>query len=197
MIDLDGFKAVNDRHGHETGDRVLVAAADALQRALRAEDVLGRLGGEEFLAVLPDTGAVAAARAAERLRAAVAGMARPGAAALRRVLDYRTFSLTDSALERRLLPIARRAGLPKPLTRQIVNGFRVDFYWPYLRLIVETDGLRYHRTPAQQARDRQRDQALTAAGFTVLRFTHAKVAFEPVHVEATLRAVAVRLAASR
>jgi two-component system, cell cycle response regulator len=73
MVDLDGFKAINDRHGHETGDSVLVAAAEALQRALRAEDVLGRLGGEEFLAVLPDTDAVAAARAAERLRAAVAG----------------------------------------------------------------------------------------------------------------------------
>ena len=72
MVDLDGFKAINDRHGHETGDSVLVAAAEALQRALRAEDVLGRLGGEEFLAVLPDTDAAAAGRTAERLRAAVA-----------------------------------------------------------------------------------------------------------------------------
>ena len=72
MIDLDGFKAVNDRHGHEVGDGVLVAAGEALQRALRAEDVIGRLGGEEFLALLPDTDAEAAARAAERLRAAVA-----------------------------------------------------------------------------------------------------------------------------
>jgi two-component system cell cycle response regulator len=72
MVDLDGFKAINDRHGHEVGDHVLVAAAEALQRALRAEDVLGRLGGEEFLALLPDTGAEAAGRAAERLRAAVA-----------------------------------------------------------------------------------------------------------------------------
>jgi two-component system cell cycle response regulator len=72
MIDIDGFKAVNDRHGHEAGDEVLVATAEALQRALRAEDVIGRLGGEEFLALLPDTGPEAAARAAERLRAAVA-----------------------------------------------------------------------------------------------------------------------------
>ena len=72
MIDLDAFKAVNDRHGHETGDAVLVAAAEALARALRAEDVLGRLGGEEFLALLPDTDAEAAARTGERLRAAVA-----------------------------------------------------------------------------------------------------------------------------
>jgi two-component system, cell cycle response regulator len=77
MVDLDGFKAINDRHGHETGDAVLVAAADALQRALRAEDLLGRLGGEEFLAVLPDTAPEAAARAAERLRAAVADSGAP------------------------------------------------------------------------------------------------------------------------
>jgi two-component system cell cycle response regulator len=72
MVDLDGFKAVNDRHGHDAGDAVLVAAAEALQRALRAEDLLGRLGGEEFLAVLPDTAAGPAAVAAERLRKAVA-----------------------------------------------------------------------------------------------------------------------------
>jgi two-component system, cell cycle response regulator len=77
MVDLDGFKSVNDAHGHETGDRVLVAAGEALQRGLRAEDVLGRLGGEEFLALLPDTDAGAAARAAERLRAAVAGAGGP------------------------------------------------------------------------------------------------------------------------
>jgi len=72
MIDLDQFKTVNDRHGHAIGDRVLVAAGKVLKHALRAEDVLGRLGGEEFLALLPDTEAESAARAAERLRVAVA-----------------------------------------------------------------------------------------------------------------------------
>jgi very-short-patch-repair endonuclease len=73
-----------------------------------------------------------------------------------------------------------------------VNGFRVDFYWPALGLVVETDGLRYHRTPSQQAHDRRRDQALAAAGLTTLRFTHAQVAFEPAHVAHTLRAVVAR-----
>jgi len=77
MVDLDEFKAVNDRHGHDVGDAVLVGAGEALQRSLRAEDVLGRLGGEEFLALLPDTDANAAAIAAERLRAAVAGAELP------------------------------------------------------------------------------------------------------------------------
>ncbi len=85
----------------------------------------------------------------------------PGVARLRRVLDRSTFSLTDSELERRFVPLAMRAGLPKPLTQQWLQGFRVDFYWPGLGLVVETDGLRYHRTAAQQARDRLRDQTLT------------------------------------
>lgn len=72
IVDIDRFKDVNDSHGHEAGDRVLVAVGESLARALRAEDVLGRLGGEEFLALLPDTDEEAAARAAERLRSAVA-----------------------------------------------------------------------------------------------------------------------------
>jgi very-short-patch-repair endonuclease len=118
---------------------------------------------------------------------------RPGAAGLRRVLDRRTFVLTDSELERRFLPLVRRARLLRPLTGVRVNGFKVDFYWPELGLVVETDGLRYHRTPAQQAMDRERDQAHTAAGLTPLRFTYAQVAFEPIRVVATLTAVADRL----
>lgn len=128
------------------------------------------------------------------LRAALPGHAgRRGVVALRSVLDSRTFRLTDSALERRFLPIARAAGLPPPRTGQRLEGFKVDFHWPALGLVVETDGLRYHRTPAQQARDRVRDQAHLAAGLTPLRFTHAQVAYEPAHVRATLSAVASRL----
>lgn len=118
---------------------------------------------------------------------------RPGAVTLRKLLDSRTFALTDSQLERRFLPLARAAGLPPPQTRSHVNGFRVDFFWPDLGLVVETDGLRYHRTPSQQARDRLRDQTHAAAGLTALRFTHAQVTREPAHVLETLRAVAQRL----
>jgi very-short-patch-repair endonuclease len=127
----------------------------------------------------------------DKLRAALDG--RRTAARLRKILDRRTFVLTDSALERRFLPIARRAGLPRPQTRTRVNGFKVDFYWSDLGLVVETDGLRYHRTAAQQATDRRRDQAHAAAGLTPLRFTHAQVAYEPAHVRATLAAVAAHL----
>ena len=76
----------------------------------------------------------------------------------------------------------------------MVNGFKVDFYWPELGLVVETDGLRYHRTPAEQARDRLRDQAHTAAGLTPLRFTHEQVRYEPEHVLKILAQTASRLA---
>jgi very-short-patch-repair endonuclease len=127
----------------------------------------------------------------ERLRNELGAMpARPGTGALRMLLDRRTFALTDSELERRFLAIVRAVGLPRPLTQQFVNGFRVDFFWPELKLVVETDSLRYHRTPAQQARDRLRDQAHLAAGFKPLRLTHAQIAFERSYSEATLVAVA-------
>lgn len=119
----------------------------------------------------------------------------PGAPHLRKLLDRRTFRLTDSALERRFLPLARRAGLPIPLTRQFVNGYRVDFYWPDLGLVVESDGLRYHRTAARQSRDARRDQVHAAAGLTALRFTHEQIRYRPAEVEATLCAVAARLGA--
>jgi very-short-patch-repair endonuclease len=130
----------------------------------------------------------------EALREAVdAAAGQPGVGALRKLLDRRTFALTDSELERRFLPLARDAGLPRPETQVHVEGFRVDFYWRDLSLVVETDGLRYHRTPSQQAKDRVRDQALTAAGLTALRFTHAQVRFEPSHVRSILESVKARL----
>ncbi len=134
----------------------------------------------------------------EALRAALHPLPRrPGVATLRRLLDRRTFQLTDSELERLFLPIVRRAGLPLPETGCRVNGFKVDFFWRELGLVVETDGLRYHRTPLQQARDRTRDQAHLAAGLTPLRFTHAQVAFEPDRVALTLGTVGRRLASGR
>jgi very-short-patch-repair endonuclease len=120
----------------------------------------------------------------------------PGVALLRKILDRRTFRLTKEELERRFLPLVRRAGLPVPLTGQFVNEFEVDFYWPDLGLVVETDGLRYHRTPAEQARDRLRDQAHTAAGLTQLRFTHEQVRYEPDYVVRILAQTASRFAIS-
>jgi len=111
----------------------------------------------------------------------------PGVRRLRSLLDRHTFRLSDSDLELLFRPLAAAAGLPQPQTKVIVNGFEVDFFWPKLGLVVETDGLRYHRTAATQARDHLRDQTHTAAGLTPLRFTHGQVKYEPEHVRRVLR----------
>ncbi len=70
-LDLDHFKAVNDAHGHPYGDEVLRGAAQALARCVREGDVAARIGGEEFAAILADADGVAAAEAADRIRAAI------------------------------------------------------------------------------------------------------------------------------
>jgi very-short-patch-repair endonuclease/predicted transcriptional regulator of viral defense system len=110
----------------------------------------------------------------------------PGVKRLRALLDPETFRLSDSDLERRFRPIALAAGLPQPQTKVFVNDFEVDFYWPDLRLVVETDSLRYHRTALKQSRDLLRDQIHTASGLTTLRFTHWQVRYDPHHVTAVL-----------
>ena len=117
-----------------------------------------------------------------------------GVRRLRELLDRATFRLTDSELERRFLRIVRAAGLPPPETQVQLNGRRVDFFWPELGLVVETDGLRYHRTAERQSNDARRDQAHVTAGLTVLRFSHAQVRYERYRVAATLKSVAARLA---
>jgi very-short-patch-repair endonuclease len=149
-----------------------------LERAISQADRLGLTDPDRLLAVLE--------RAPRR----------PGVAILRETLTRHTFRLTDSELERLFIPLAVDAGLPAPLTRQVVNGYRVDFWWPELGLVVETDGLTYHRTPAQQAADRRRDQAHTAAGLTQVRFTHWQVRLDPRHVVRTLARVVRRLASA-
>jgi len=119
---------------------------------------------------------------------------KPGVKRLAALLDKRTFRLSDDELERLFRPIAAAAGVPVELTKVWVNGVEVDFYWPKLDLVVETDGLRYHRTAAAQTRDRVRDQTHTAAGLTQLRFTHWQVKRESAYVRRILARTAARLA---
>jgi len=73
MIDLDHFKAVNDSHGHAAGDEVLVSCAERVRDCLRPCDAFGRIGGEEFAAVIVDCPEAKAAGVAERIRNAIAG----------------------------------------------------------------------------------------------------------------------------
>ncbi|MGC1166292.1 MAG: type IV toxin-antitoxin system AbiEi family antitoxin domain-containing protein [Solirubrobacterales bacterium] len=133
----------------------------------------------------------------EALRAATDDLVRrPGARRLRDLLDTATHALTATELEHRFLPLAIDAGLPLPKTQARRNGHRVDFYWPELGLVVETDSLRYHRTAFKQGEDVRRDNAHTSSGLTTLRFTHGQVCHEPDYVRAELRRMAARLTSS-
>jgi len=78
LLDLDHFKQINDTFGHDRGDAVLSAVGDVLARALRTSDFVGRNGGEEFIALLPDTGVEGALEAAEKLRGAIERLTVPG-----------------------------------------------------------------------------------------------------------------------
>jgi very-short-patch-repair endonuclease len=130
----------------------------------------------------------------ESLRMALDDYAgQPGVRVLRTLLDRQTFRLSDTDLEVIFRPIAMRAGLSTPLTKELVNGFEVDFYWPDLGLVVETDGWRYHRTASAQTRDALRDQTHTAAGLTPLRFSHYQVKYEQRHVRDVLSRTAANL----
>lgn len=68
LFDIDNFKQVNDRYGHAVGDRVIAMLGETCSRHIRSTDLLGRIGGEEFVLLLPDTEIEAAAQVAERLR---------------------------------------------------------------------------------------------------------------------------------
>jgi len=121
LCDLDRFKLVNDTHGHLVGDAVLREGAAALRRCLRTGDLLGRYGGEEFLAVLPQFDLEAARLAAERLRASLEGQvvevgpaaiaitASFGVAALSELRGRATPDLLVSLADRRLYE-AKAAG---------------------------------------------------------------------------------------
>ena len=78
MIDIDHFKRINDTAGHAAGDRVLIAVAGFLARSIRAVDMIGRLGGEEFAILLTDTTADGVRLVAEKIRAGVEGLAIDG-----------------------------------------------------------------------------------------------------------------------
>jgi len=91
-----------------------------------------------------------------------------------------------SHLERLFLALTRKAKLPKPTANHEIAGRRRDFAWPVERLVVETDGYRYHSSRAARRRDNRRDRQLTAVGWRTVRFTYEEVAFEPGVVGAEL-----------
>jgi very-short-patch-repair endonuclease len=156
-------------------DLATVAGPKTVERAINEADKGGVIDPESLRRALGDHAGV------------------PGVRPLRAILDKHTFRLSDSELEVSFRAIAAAAGLAVPLTKQAVNGFEVDFFWPDLGLVVETDGWRYHRTPATQSRDALRDQTHTAAGLTPLRFSHRQVKYEPTRVRGVLERTAANL----
>jgi diguanylate cyclase (GGDEF)-like protein len=98
MLDLDGFKSLNDTRGHHAGDTLLRHAADTIQEACRASDVAGRIGGDEFALLLPETNQFEAAALCERLRAEIETL---GDVSLSwGVAEYPTHGVTTSTLTR-------------------------------------------------------------------------------------------------
>jgi hypothetical protein len=124
---------------------------------------------------------------------------RRGPAVLRTVLaELGQPALTDRELEELFLKLVRDAGLPEPAVNDWITGdgwaYKADFLWRGERLVVETDSRTFHTSPKAFEHDRLRDQRLTLAGFTVVRFTWRQVVREPQSVAATLTAL---LAAGR
>ena len=74
-----------------------------------------------------------------------------------------------------LLQLSDDHQLPEPVANAQVKGFTVDFYWPHKRLTIEADSYTYHSMPSTFESDRERDQLLTLAGYTVIRFTYKQV----------------------
>jgi very-short-patch-repair endonuclease len=79
--------------------------------------------------------------------------------------------LTRSEAERKMLAVLHSAALPKPMANARVGPFKVDFFWPDEKVIVEVDGYAYHADRASFERDRERDATLVARGYVVLRVT--------------------------
>jgi very-short-patch-repair endonuclease len=130
------------------------------------------------------------------LRAAVAAHPRhPGRRPLSTALDAaaRTeLALTLSDLEELFRVLCARRGLSQPAANARLLRWRVDFFWPDQRLVVETDGWGTHKTRAAFEDDRKRDQALVVAGYRVVRFTYRQVVDTPDDVGAALARLLAR-----
>ena len=99
----------------------------------------------------------------------------------RRVLDAiladyeATGAMTDEELERLFLSVVVQAGLPEPIIHADIHADEVDFHWPEHRLVVETDGWRFHKTRRRFEADRKKTNRLTANGQRVMRYTWRRV----------------------
>jgi hypothetical protein len=154
---------------------LLDLAADLRPRAL--EDVIAqsnRLGLFDLVAARRCLDQHPRQHGAPALRHLLANLERAAPADLRSPLEVAFLQLCDDH------------HLPPPQANTTLAGFLVDFHWPGTTLVVETDGYAYHATPTAFESDRARDQALTLAGYTVVRFTYNQVTREPAECAARL-----------
>jgi very-short-patch-repair endonuclease len=150
---------------------------------------LARAIKEAELRNVLDLAAVEAAMARTR------GRRGPGHRALRAAIQERkelSATHTRSPLEDAFLRLLRSTNLPIPATNAHVEGHERDAVWRRERVVVELDGWQSHHTRDAFETDRERDAALTAAGYRVVRFTHAHVTHRPDHVLNTLRRLGIR-----
>ena len=146
-------------------DLASVVARPALSRAVERAEILQ----------LFDLAAIQAVLAAHR--------GRPGTRALAAAVGGAAVApLTRSNLERRMVALCKAHGVPRPRVNHMALGYEVDFLWPRPKLIAEVDSWKYHRSRAAFGRDRVRDRKLSAAGYTVARFTDLEIALEPARV---------------
>ncbi|QEC46637.1 DUF559 domain-containing protein [Baekduia soli] len=169
--------AVHDVIPVTTPARTLLDLAATI-RGRRMEDLIARADRLERFDLL-DVRRVLAAHPTRR-----------GAPGLSRLLDRlegRGTADLRSPAEVALLDLCDRHGLRAPIANARIEGFVVDFHWPSARLIVETDGYSFHRTPSAFDGDRDRDQVLTVAGWRVVRFSSRQLVREPSRCADRLR----------
>ena len=157
-------------------DLAAVTPRRSTERAIEQAEVQGVL---DYRATVAQLERNRSTRGAKRLRAALA--------------DHAGDAPTESELEERFLALCRQAGLPLPERQVHINpddgepALRVDFAWRAQRLVVETDGGKYHRTRAKFESDRRKDQRLALAGWRVLRITWRQLIDEPARIVETIR----------
>lgn len=173
---------INDHIPITTPARTLLdLAATVRPRAL--EDVIAqanRVGLFDLVAVRRCLDAHPRQHGAPRLRRLLDRLEGVGPADLRSRAEIAMAQLCDDH------------NIPEPVANVPIEGFTVDFHWPGTTLVVETDGYTYHNMPSVFESDRDRDQLLTLAGYTVARFTYNQLTREPARCATRLRGLLAR-----
>lgn len=144
-------------------------------------DICGLFGRQQLKALLHEAGRIGLLRFDEIRHEIERSKGKKGVALLREIIDNwdPQIALTRNRLESRMFSLCRRYGIPKPEVNRKVAGYEVDFFWPDVGLVVETDGAQDHAAPYGFERDRNKDSDLQINGLVVLRLTWEMLTREP------------------